>query len=337
LVFAGIAVALLAGKAGAVVMEPGDIIIELPETAEVSQPQVRLGDIAIVRTTDLQSIRRLVALPLGSAPRPGAPVALDRAAISRWILQQTGWSSGFQQRTIHWSGAAEVRVLAVAQVLPSERVSAAAEAALKRWLEARSVKAYVELLSRVSDQVLASGELTLRPRPLPPQGAPARRMWVWVDVFANDRFLKAIPVSFAVEAWVPAKVAARSLAEGEVIARPELQNLLAERLVDATSMRPAALSARDLAEESELPRSVRLRHSVRAGEVLSRSDLEAAPAVARGEWAEFSASAGAVALTGQAEVLQDGHVGEKVRVRLQGATGTVLARVTGPAQVEAFP
>lgn len=337
LLAAGVAVALSTGASGAAAMAPGDIAIELPEIAEVGQPQVRFGDIAIVRTSDLQSQRRLVSLPLGRAPRPGVPVVLDRAVLSKWILQQTGWGSGFQQRTIHWSGAMEVQVLAAAQVLSSKRVSAVAEAALKQWLDARSTKAHVEPLSRVPDQALASGELTLRARPLPPQGAPARRMSVWVDVFANDRFVKAIPVSFAVEAWVPVRVALRSLAEGEIVERSDLQVQLVERSVNATDLRPAALSAPYLAEGSDLPRSVRLRHAVRAGEVLSRSDLEAAPDVVRGNRAELSAVAGAVALTGQAEVLQDGRVGETVRVRLPGATGTILARVTGPDQVEAFP
>lgn len=60
-------------------------------------------------------------------------------------------------------------------------------------------------------------------------------------------------------------------------------------------------------------------------------------AVARGEWALLRAAAGAVALETRVEVLQDGRAGDKVRVRQSGATGAMLARVTGRGQLELAP
>jgi flagellar basal body P-ring formation protein FlgA len=44
-----------------------------------------------------------------------------------------------------------------------------------------------------------------------------------------------------------------------------------------------------------------------------------------------------VMLESRVEVLQDGRVGDSVRVRQGGATGIVLARVTGPAALELAP
>jgi flagella basal body P-ring formation protein FlgA len=56
--------------------------------------------------------------------------------------------------------------------------------------------------------------------------------------------------------------------------------------------------------------------------------------VARGEWALLRALAGAVRLESRVEVLQDGRLGDKVRVRTPGAMGTVFATVVGPHQLE---
>jgi hypothetical protein len=56
--------------------------------------------------------------------------------------------------------------------------------------------------------------------------------------------------------------------------------------------------------------------------------------VARGEWAPLRALAGAVRLESQVEVLQDGRVGDKIRVRTPGAMGTVFATVIAPHQLE---
>jgi flagella basal body P-ring formation protein FlgA len=59
--------------------------------------------------------------------------------------------------------------------------------------------------------------------------------------------------------------------------------------------------------------------------------------VARGDWATLHSAAGAVTLESRVEVLQDGRPGQRVRVRQQGATGPVFARVLGAGQLELVP
>lgn len=69
----------------------------------------------------------------------------------------------------------------------------------------------------------------------------------------------------------------------------------------------------------------------------SRRAALAPVAVSRGDWASLHTAAGAVTLESRVEVLQDGRVGDKVRVRTRGATGLVLARVLAPGQLELAP
>ncbi|HEX7639621.1 MAG TPA: flagella basal body P-ring formation protein FlgA [Burkholderiaceae bacterium] len=56
--------------------------------------------------------------------------------------------------------------------------------------------------------------------------------------------------------------------------------------------------------------------------------------VLRGSLATLHSTSGAIRLESRVEVLQDGVVGQDVRVRLPGASESVQARVTGPGQVE---
>lgn len=56
--------------------------------------------------------------------------------------------------------------------------------------------------------------------------------------------------------------------------------------------------------------------------------------VQRGQWASLRSGSGAVSLEARVEVLQDGRLGDSVRVRQPGAAAGVIARVTGPAQLE---
>ncbi len=58
--------------------------------------------------------------------------------------------------------------------------------------------------------------------------------------------------------------------------------------------------------------------------------------VVRGEWATLRTSCGVVSLERRVQVLQDGRPGQAVRVKVSGATMSILAQVTGAHAVEIF-
>lgn len=59
--------------------------------------------------------------------------------------------------------------------------------------------------------------------------------------------------------------------------------------------------------------------------------------VQRGEWAALRAGTGAVVLESRVEVLQDGRIGQHVRVRPAMGAGHLVARVVGRGQLELAP
>jgi flagella basal body P-ring formation protein FlgA len=65
-----------------------------------------------------------------------------------------------------------------------------------------------------------------------------------------------------------------------------------------------------------------------------RAERDATPVVARGEWVTLLARHGGIELESPAEALQDGRVGQPVRVRPTGASGSIVARVVAPGRVE---
>ncbi|WP_158513856.1 flagella basal body P-ring formation protein FlgA [Ramlibacter tataouinensis] len=88
--------------------------IELQPNFLAHAGEVRLGDVAIVRSTDLRAIRQLVAMPLGSSPQPGTEAWVRRDAISRWLRVRLG----ILQDDVQWSGADEVQVIGAATESP---------------------------------------------------------------------------------------------------------------------------------------------------------------------------------------------------------------------------
>lgn len=331
--------------AGAFAASPaGDapVAIELRPWVKVDQASVRLGDIAFLTARDLPTLRRLMALPIGTAPRPGSPAMLDRDTIAQWVEARSGMPSvergAASLPAIRWSGSSETIIETAAQELSGETVVDAARSALLAWLSQRSVRAEVQPVSIARDLTLPAGTPVLRVRPLSSQAAPSRRMLVWVDAWVDNRFVRTTAVTFEVDAWAPVTVATTGVSSGTAVDGIVLRGATTTREVDLTKVprgKPL-LAAVDGSSGLETGRQ-RLRRPLKAGEVLTDGHLEATPAVARGKWAHLLARSGDVSVESRVEVLQDGREGQIVRVKVPGSGGEVLARVTGPGQVEVQP
>jgi len=340
-----IAAATMSAGAG-VASSAGDplVSIELRPRVRVARASVRLADIAFLTSRDLSTLRKLMALPIGAAPRPGSPAVLDRETIMRWVETRSGFygvasTPGTGMSAIQWGGASETAIESAAQELPGETVVDAARAALLAWLSQRSVRAEVQAASSTRDLVLPAGVPVLRVRPLADQSRPSRRMLVWVDAWVDDRFVRTTAVTFEVSAWAPLTVATTQMDSGAAVDAVLLRGGTEARDVDLASIKQGApIDAGINGRFSELEAGrQRLRKPVKAGEVLTRAHLESMPAVVRGNWALLQARSGDVAVESRVEVLQDGREGQFVRVKVPGAKGEVLARVTGPGQVEVQP
>lgn len=295
-----------------------DVEIALRSKVELGSGVVRVGDVAVLRSPDLQLLRAIVDLPLGRAPSPGERVLVQQAALASWIRARTGVEAG----SLHWSGPERTEVATGQTIVRAEDIAAAAETALRDRLQPQAVRAQVELQALPRDVVAPPGALRLVARPL--EGAALRsRMLVWVEVWSADRFVRAAAVPFHVAAWREVPVAARALAADE----PVRQEEITQAAVDVAAQ-PGLIAL------PPGPAGLRMRRAVPVGAALRASDIEDTPAVQRGQWASLRSGEGAVLTQARVEVLQDGRIGQQVRVRPSGAATALFARVTGPGQLE---
>jgi len=328
--------------AGQPAIDPS-VSIELRPQVKVDQSHVRLGDIAFLTSGNLSTLRSLMALSLGPAPRPGSSAVLDRETIVRWVEARSGMQTvdsalRVQRPAIRWSGASETEIESASQQVSGETVVNAARLALLSWLSQRSVRAEVEPVSTARDISLPPGTPTLRVRPLTAQAQPTRRMLVWVDAWVDDRFVRTTAVTFEVGAWAPLSVATSGVERGASLDPIVLRGATETREIDLTTLRQGApLEANARNGKGLADGSQRLRRPLRPGEVLTSAHIETTPAVTRGNTAHLLARSGDVSVESRVEVLQVGREGQLVRVMVPGSSGEVLARVTGPGQVEVQP
>lgn len=294
------------------------VTIELSAQVQVKNARVTLGDVAFLTTSDLGTMRRLMALPLGHAPRVGDAVTLDRDTLVRWMNRQAGLNTAM----INWKGVTATEVSTASREVSGDAVVAVAKNALQESLSKHSVQVELQPISTPRDLMLPQGTLSFKVRRLP-DVRPAKRMLVWVEVYSDGRFVRTVPVSFDVSAWAQSAVATLDVPAGGLLKA----EYIAHRSVDIATLGHSVWSG-------DVDGVRRLRRAVRAGDVLTSDNIEPLPAVARGEWATLHSSAGAVAMESRVEVLQDGRQGQTVRVKQVGANGSVLARVIGPGWLE---
>ena len=154
-------------------------------------------------------------------------------------------------------------------------------------------------------------------------------MTVWVDASVDGRFIRAVPVCFEVAARVPAWVAKEALAVGARVTADAFVPGQAD-LAEVTGGEP-----RRFDDTFAGGAALVLRHALRPREPLTTANSAPAPLVARGDVALLRIKDTAIELESRVEVLQDGLLGQRVRVKAKNAAGPVLARVTGAGRLEA--
>lgn len=263
------------------------VSIELLPEAQVAGPTIQLGEIARMRSPDLELLRRLVHLDIGRAPGAGERARISARHLAGWIERR----GGVRSNDLDWSGAAESRIERQAARLSGEEVARVAQAAVQALHQGTSAAQEVFVSSAPRDLQVPRGPVRLHPRVA--DSAPSGiRTLVWVDVWVADAFVRSVPVSVRLpSAGVASAAAGRRLGA-----------------YDGPAASPPAL-------DPEVRR----------------------PAVERGDTAALRTIVGAVQLESRVQVLEDGRVGELVRVRQQGAAVLLSARVTGPGQLEMAP
>jgi flagella basal body P-ring formation protein FlgA len=300
---------------------PGPSIhIELrPEVAVKPSSQVTLGDVASVSTRDPNALRRLTALELGQAPRAGDVVRLKRDDLMRWLRARTG----IKATQIAWSGPTTSDIRLAVRDVTGETIVQHASEHLRAVLTRDGLRAEIAVSQLPRETKVPAGQIAFKVRPVQRDAVLAKRLSVWVEIWIDGRFVRTVPVDFDVSVFGPAYVATAE--------HPAGQRLTGSGL----AMREVEWSGRtSLPVEINGLENLRLRRTLAPGDTVTRAHVETAQLVTRGDWATLRSSQGLVELESRVEVLQDGLLGQTVRVKLPSASSAILARVSGLRAVE---
>ena len=189
--------------------------IELLPQAKVMAPTVVLGDVARIHASDLGLMRQLVHLPVGRAPQVGEEGVVQRDALAQWIRRH----SSIAPQVLEWKGAAESRVVRVARQLKGEDIAEAAVAAARQQMGGAGRSAEIAARPVPRDLDLPEGNVRLQVRG-PEQVGRQRRLPMWVDVWAGERFVRTVAVALDIANATPVLSAPEAQSENHLAPEP---------------------------------------------------------------------------------------------------------------------
>lgn len=315
--------ALAAVPAPAAEPAEGAVVVDLRERNTVGAAVVTVGDVADLRSGP-DAVRAAIArLDLADPPTRGTGLTISRRQVEFRLRL-----AGFPPDTFRLAGATEAGVAIARTAVTAEQVVAAAKDALVRRLPGPAADVAVELVQPVAaklPEAAVGEEVAIRAEPHAPTVGPGRvQMDVTVSVRGERRL--TFPVFLDVKVLQPVVVCTRAVAAGEPLTEANARG--ERRPGDPARPAPAA----DAVLGRKAVRAFPAGHAVAAGDV-DRPPADP-PAVRANQRVTLVVRLGAVNVTAAGEALQDGKVGEAVRVRNADSKKVVTGRVSGPGTVD---
>jgi len=305
--------------------EAGPVAVTLRPAVRVAASPVCVGHIASLSGGTAALRQQIAGLDLADRPRPGKPLQLLRELIAYRIQV-----AGIDRSRFRVQGASVVQVGAGDASLGEDDLFEVARDALLETLHRPADDVTVTLAQAPAVpqvNLAARDEFRLDAEAREPLSVPGR-VRVDVAIRINGERQGVVPVLLDVKVNQAVAVAVRRIEAGEELAA---ENVRFERQVADD---PAGgLTAADVAAGKKA------RRALAAGQVVAASAVEPARVdnpilVKQRDLVRLIARVGTLRVTALAEAQQDGHAGDRVRVRNVDSRKDVVGRVVGRGLVE---
>lgn len=327
-----VALFLLVATATAAAATAPLAVVRIPAHADVFGPDILLGDIAEIETDDADLARRLSELSLGRAAMPGQSRDLTMATVRVRMRQQ----SLPEKQIVIESEDAAVAVATKARTVSGEALVDVARAAVMEHARpsgagTEPIWAYAELIPVCPDPgtvTVTDGVLELVVSRL--IGTPPGPIVASVDVVVNGAVGRTVMVRCDVRVAADVPVTTASVQRHDAL---DEQNVTVERR-EFTSL-PRGLLLPETFLGDDAGGGLRATRPLAAGTVLTDSMVEFIPVILRGAQIQIVAATPAIHVSAPGVALEDGRVGQLIRVENSTSGQVIRARVVAPGRVEA--
>lgn len=283
--------------------------VVLKEKATVTDDRIRLGDLftGLDEAADKKAV----------APAP----ALGKEAVLtyEWLKKLA------TANKIDWEPANEkvsVTIYRKADEISKEEVSRI----LIKELKAQGMPENAEITFQKGDfPVLVPVKSVWRLNPVFAEYTPARQQFsAKMELIVDSEKTQELSFAGKVKVFVQVSVAARDLKAGQIITADDLLSKNISQENNARAVSP--VKAEDLIGKE-------VKRSIRSGQMILSADVRTQVMVAKGKIVTLNYSKGGIMLSAQGKALENGGLGDIVRVMNSQSKSVVQGTVTGPETV----
>ncbi|MFZ6721402.1 flagellar basal body P-ring formation chaperone FlgA [Undibacterium sp. Ji49W] len=295
--------------------------MELRSSVLLKSRNISLADIVNVDATEQRDFAALSFLSVGSIPYSTMNMSLSRNVLERWVRTHAGDAD----RVIVWSGSQIVDISLEAQVVEGSDIVAFARTVLLNWMAIQNEHLEIAEVADVKAERLPAGTLRMKISRLSERLAVQKKLTVLLELWIADHFIKNVPVRFELNGTKKIWVSNRSIVKGEPIV---------EKDVDVKTVDLFSDSGLDIAQVKFASKPIRAKSKLTKGAALSSENIEAVPDAIRGDFGLLIAHEGLVSIESRVEIMEDGFMGQLIKVRPSGTENQIQVRIIGPGKVE---
>jgi flagella basal body P-ring formation protein FlgA len=320
--------AVVALAAGARAEEPdaSAIAIELRGTAAVANRLITVGDVAVLKGGNIRIRNRIAEIELADVPPPGQTTVVKSRQVEYRLLL-----ADIPKSTFRMSGSSDTVVSGAREPISADLVLKTAREALLRRMPWPEEDLSIVLLRPIALQLPMAGEWESPTLKAEPHSATVGigRSEIDVSIYVNGERKLSLPVYFETKLLQKVAICLSQVKKGETLTE---QNTYADRRPFDTGTRTV------IPYESVIGKKV--NRTMTPGQVVASIDLDSESAgngsvlVHARQPVKLLVRVGAMAIATTGEALQEGRLGQTVRVQNLDSKKVVSGRVTGQATVE---
>lgn len=298
--------------------DPNRAMVLIQSPVEVDGPWIKLGDIAKIDGQPTELISTLKDIEIGRAALPGYTriITLDSIKVR---LRQARVDLG----RVEVRAPDDITILTRAITVSGRDIAEEARRFVAETAAQPGVDVKVEISRIPGDLYLPVGQPNFQVKTTSTSKFPGRTT-LMVAIFLDGVQCKLVPVSVDVRFIAPVVVASRTIQRYEVI-NPDMVRVEKQEIHNPNSL--AASTVEDVLGKVA-------SRTIPAGSVIERDIIANPPVISRGMRVTIVATRGSVTITASGEALEDGQVGQIIRVKNLDTARQVQAIVRDSSTVE---
>lgn len=293
------------------------LTLDMRSRVVVSDSNVTLVDIVKQMHGNNQLIKKLSTLIVMNVGDTNQFRKLNRDKLSYEISKHA------DNLSIAYSGADNTYVRVKTQTYNIENIINEITNTIGAELEDISAEFSVKYVGDTREVSIPCGTVTYKYQL--PNSVIQKRIPVWMDLYVNSKHYQSIPLWFNASIMADVIVANTRISAGQELT----DNLTDLHKKDISLYKNRHIKLKDL-------NNFRIKRDVRPGEVLTEALIEQLPPVFKGQTVKVISKQNNVTILVEGFALEDGKLGDRVRVQRTDSNRVFTAIVNNPGQVTAI-